>query len=85
MRYHFANPVSYNNVAVCPAVLKDILLAMFAFAKVTVWPPLLEDIIIILICPSVPAARVHVPAAETSLIHVTFVATFMAPAAVIVS
>ena len=83
MKYHFANPVSYNNVAECPAWLKDILLAVFEFAKVTVWPPALEDIIIIFICPSDPAARVHSPAAETSLIHVTLVVNCIAAAAAV--
>ena len=72
-------------MAECPAWLKDILLAVFEFAKVTVWLPALEDIIIIFICPSDPAAKVHSPADDTSLIHVTLVVNCIAPAAVIVS
>ena len=83
--YHFANPVSYNNVAECPAALKDMLCAVLLFAKVIVWLPALEDIIIIFICPSDPAANVHVPAAVGSLIYVTLVEVCMAAAALIVS
>ena len=61
------------------------VLETFDPAIVIVWPPLLEDIITIFICPSVPAPIEHAPAPEGSLIKVTFVSVDNTPAAVIVS
>ena len=85
MKYHLLVPVSYKRVALSPAASQDISDPIFAALSVTVWSPVLEDIIIILICPSTPAANVKLPAPSTLLINVTFVSNDIAPIEVIVS
>ena len=71
MKNHLLSPVSYNIVALSPTASKLIVCATLAPDTWIVWPPLLEDMIIIIIWPSNPAPIEQVPPPDGSLIYVT--------------